>query len=142
MPWVGTFGSGYDSPYAVTGIYSHPDARSVCGISAGQGHIVRTDDPTIWEEVKAFPILDVRLIPIRQLLVFADFTEMTAYGLSGMEWKTSRLSWNGLKITEATPDFIQGLAWDAPQQQEVEFFVDVKTGHHKGGSNPEQYPKD
>jgi hypothetical protein len=133
--WLGIFAFGYDSPDVVTGIYTYPDSISVCVISAGQGYIVRADEPHVWEEVEAYPILDVRSIPMRQLLLFADFTEIVAYGSGGMVWKTSRLSSDGLKIIEATSDYIRGLAWDAQRQQEVGFLIDVKTGRHEGGAN-------
>jgi hypothetical protein len=135
MPWLGIFAFGYNSPNVVTGIYACPNSISVCVVSAGQGYIVRTDDPHVWEEVIAYPILDVRSLHMSKLLIFSDFTEIVAYGLGGMVWKTSRLSSDGLKIIEATPDYIRGLAWDAPQQQEVEFLIDVRTGRHEGGSN-------
>lgn len=35
----------------------------------------------------------------------------------------------------SSSDYIRGQAWDAQQQQEVDFLVDVKTGRHEGGSN-------
>lgn len=137
-PWLGTFAFGA-FPKAVTGIYSCPDEGSVCVVSFGEGYIVKANNPTIWEEVDACPILDVHVIVPKRLLIFADFTAISAYGPKGLAWVTSRLSWDGLKITEATPSYIRGLAWDSPQEREVEFLVDVKTGRHEGGSSPEGY---
>jgi hypothetical protein len=136
LTWIGTFASGYRSPTAVTGVFSCPDGHSLCVVSAGAGYIVRADDPQSWEEVRAHPITDVRAIPEAQLLVFADFTALSAYGSEGLAWTTDDLSWDGLEITEVSPDFIRGLAWDAPQGQQVEFCIDVGTGCHEGGSRP------
>lgn len=129
-PWLGVFAQG-DFANAVTGIYSCPDENSVCVISAGQGYVVRADNPQDWEEIEGYPVLDVRPVSSRRLLVFADFTTLLAYGSDGKSWVTSRLSSDGLKITEATPNYIRVSGWDAAQQREVDIFVDVATGHHK-----------
>lgn len=137
--WLGAFAFGYDSPKALTGIYSCPDENSVCVVSSGRAYLVKANDPCVWELVKAYPILDVRPIASKNLLLFADFTTMTAYGPKGFAWKTARLSWDGLKITEVSSQHIRGLAWDALQEREVEFLVDLETGMHKGGASPDQY---
>lgn len=137
-PWLGTFAFG-SFPKAITGIYSCPDEKLMCVISAGEGYIIRTDNPAIWEEIKVCPILDVRLIALRRLLIFADFTSISAYGSEGLEWTTDRLSWDGLRLAEVTPDYIKGFGWDAPREREVEFLVNVETGFHEGGLSPENY---
>ncbi|MCP4602208.1 MAG: hypothetical protein GY847_17110 [Proteobacteria bacterium] len=139
LSWIGTFASGYNSPVALTGIFAYPDEQFLCVVSAGAGYIVRADDPKSWEQVRAYPITDARTIPEKQLLVFADFTALSAYGPEGMVWTIDDLSWDGLEITEVSPGFIRGLAWDSPRGQKVEFWVDVLTGRHKGGSSPTQY---
>lgn len=125
--WLCTFAFG-DFPKAVTGIYSCPNEKSVCIISAGIGCIIRTDNPTKWEEIRAYPILDIHLIPTKQLLVFADFTCIIAYGRDGLKWKTKRLSSDELRITEINNDYIKGLGWDAVQNKDVEFSVNIETG--------------
>ncbi len=71
--------------------------------------------------------------------LIADFTKMSAYGSRGHAWTTSDLSWDGIEIVDVTSEQIKGLAWDSPQQHEVEFLVDVETGKHIGGSSPERY---
>jgi hypothetical protein len=137
QPWIGTFAFGYASPKALTGVFSCPDKQSACVVAAGAGYIIRVNNPNTWEAVRSYPIVDVLVITERLLLVFIDFTTLAAYGPEGVAWKTARLSWDGLKVTEVTQEHIKGLAWDSPQGREVEFFVDVQTGHHQGGSSPE-----
>jgi hypothetical protein len=39
----------------------------------------------------------------------------------------------GLSITEVGSDYIKGIGWDAPNEREVEFRVDLSTGEHTGG---------
>jgi len=132
--WIGIFAPGY--PKALTGVFSCPDEQSVCVVASGQAYFVQVYNPQIWEQVQAFPIWDIRVILEKQLLVLADFTVLTAYGPHGIVWVTDRLSWDGIKITDVTSDWIRGLAWDSPQEKNVEFIVDLRTGDHKGGSSP------
>ena len=136
--WLGTFAFG-SFQNGVTGVYSCPDKESVCVISSGEGYIVRADDPVVWEEIGTCPILDVRIVANKELLLFADFTRITAYGQRGHVWTTGSLSWDGIEIVNVTPEHIRGLAWDSPQQRKVEFVVDVATGRHTGGSSSEEY---
>jgi hypothetical protein len=64
--------------------------------------------PTAWESVDATPIIDVRLTHPQGIIVFANFTELVACGSTGLKWRTKRLTWDSLKITEATDKFIKG----------------------------------
>ncbi|MBD0372901.1 MAG: hypothetical protein ICV60_18800 [Pyrinomonadaceae bacterium] len=140
QPWLGTFAFRDDSQQASTGVFSHPDDLSLCVVSRGQGYIVRADEPRVWSLIQTcYPIFDVRAVPEARLLLFADLTAISAYGPKGVVWTTPRLSWDGLKITHVTSTHIKGLAWDSPQNREVEFIVDLKTGQHQGGSSPEKY---
>ncbi len=137
--WIGIFAFGYNSPKAITGIYSCPDPGTLCVVAKAQGYLVKANDPHIWEPINAYPILDIRSVISKRLLLFADFTKMSAYGSRGHAWTTSDLSWDGIEIVDVTSEQIKGLAWDSPQQHEVEFLVDVETGKHIGGSSPERY---
>jgi hypothetical protein len=101
----------------------HSDAQSCNGM--------RT--PNIWEPVLCTPILDVRAILAQQVIVFANFTELLAYGQTGIGCRTTRLSWDSLKITEVTDTFIKGEFWDLRREAMATFVVDLATGSHEGG---------
>jgi hypothetical protein len=132
-PWIGNFQPGNGT---FTGVFSYPLELIICVVVKGIGYLVAVNKPMEYEIVKSDPIREVRSLLEKRIIVFADFTDLTAYGPQGILWRTSGLSWDGLKITEVTPDFIRGIAWDAPQQREVEFLVDVQTGHYEGGVKP------
>ena len=136
-PWVATFARAYDSPQALTGILSCPSSEHVCVVSGGGGYIIRASDPDDRQKIPLVPITDARLIKGKGLLVFANFTSLAAYGVGGLLWQSSRLSWDGLRITEVTSEHITGLGWDSPREQEIEFVVDIATGLHHGGSSPD-----
>jgi hypothetical protein len=139
LSWTGTFAFGDRVPGAITAICSCPDPAALCVVARGQGYMVNAQDPSAWKLVETYPILDLRAIIDKGLLVFSDFTRISAYGPKGQTWMTSDLSWDGVRIDSVSPDEIRGLAWDSPDQREVEFCVDVNSGRHIGGASRKQH---
>lgn len=78
----------------------------------------------MWEGVRALPVFDFRALPEHELLVFSDFTGLAAYGSNGLVWRSPRVWWDDLKITNVTHETIEGTGL-----QEMRFAVDLKTGH-------------
>lgn len=138
-PWVGVFAFGYTSSKVISGVFSFPDPETICVVSAGAGYVVEVRAPRLWEQVNLFPLLNVRFEPERRVALFSDFTRLTAYGPEGKLWETVDLSWDGLSIERVAADGIWGTAWDSPKSKEVDFYVDLKTGNHRGGSSPQMY---
>lgn len=81
------------APNGKTGLYSWPHDATLCVVARGAGYLVRVDDPLDWQLVVARPVIDVRPIPSRRIVVFANYTELIAYGASGVAWTTKRLGW-------------------------------------------------
>jgi hypothetical protein len=48
-------------------------------------------------------------------------------------WKTKRLTWDSMEITEVTDAFIKGEFWDIRREATANFTVDLATGLHQGG---------
>jgi len=109
-PWIGIFAFG-DPPAGKSGIYTHPDEHCLCIVARGHGYLIRDADPTRCEEVAVEPILDVRPIPARGLLISADFIRLVAYDRSGIAWHTGRLVLDDLHITSITSDYILGTGY-------------------------------
>jgi hypothetical protein len=82
------------------------------------------------------PVVDLRVLSQHGLLLFAGFTSITAFGNSGIDWTTERLTWEGLTISAIDGDKLLGHGWDALADKEVPFEVDLKTGKHTGGARP------
>ncbi|MBO0757412.1 MAG: hypothetical protein J2P54_16270, partial [Bradyrhizobiaceae bacterium] len=131
--WLGTFAFGHLTPNGVSGIFTTPDPDRLCVVAAGEGYFVSANRPTSWEGISVVPILDVRPVAARDIIVFADFTNLAAYGKTDLKWRTKRLSWDDLKITEVTDSFIKGEFWDILSEQMASFVVDLATGAHTGG---------
>jgi hypothetical protein len=134
--WVGVFACGFDSNKVASGLFSHPDPERICVVAAGYGYIVDTREPRLYERVIAQPVVSVYPASEAELLLFADFTNISAYDREGIAWRTERLTWEGLRITEVSSTTVRGYGWDMPKDKEVEFAVDLKTGQHVGGTAP------
>lgn len=135
-PWVGHFKGG---PEGLSAVLPTPNSNVVCVIIDGQGYWVPVDDPKSYMVIDAVPIKRVITIDTKQLLIFVDFTRLTAYDEKGFSWTTNDLSWDGLDIKLITDDQIQGVGWDAAIGEEVKFCVNTLSGESEGGSSPEMY---
>lgn len=133
--WIGTFASGKFGPKTVSGIFSTPDPARLCVVSEGQAYIVDVTSPTVYETLPLIPIIAVRDSEKHQLLIFANHTELLAIGSNGIAWRTERLSWDGLRLTQITDDVICGTFWDIQTESEQSFTVDLATGAHLGGAS-------
>jgi hypothetical protein len=134
--WVGFFALGFDSDQVVNQVCSTPDPERFCLVVGGYAYLVKASDPAAWLRVEQRPVVDLRVLPQQQLVLFAGFTSITAFGNSGLGWTTERLTWEGLTITEINMDKLLGHGWDAVADKEVPFEIDLKTGKHTGGARP------
>lgn len=126
--WLGTFAFG-DGGFS--GIFSTPDPQRICVVSRGAGYFVNVTQPSKWEGVRASPIMDVRSVLAHEIVVFSDWTDLIAYGATGMKWQTDRLAWDSLKITDVSDTHITGTFFNLGETKD--FVVDLQTGEHEGG---------
>jgi hypothetical protein len=134
--WVGFFALGFDSDQVVNQVCSTPDPERFCLAVGGYAYLVKASAPAEWQRIEQRPVVDLRVLPQQQLVLFAGFTSITAFSNSGLAWTTERLTWEGLAITEIDGDKLLGHGWDALADKEVPFEVDLKTGKHTGGARP------
>src|SRR5262249_4118085 len=134
--WRGVFAFGRISPRGVTGVFNGPGPLLFCVVATGAGYIVRANRPEDWQSVNSEPIVIVRSVPERELLIFGDFTRLVAYSPAGLLWATEDLSWNGLEITSVTSEAIEGYGWDAAAEAKVPFIVHLESGKTDGGARP------
>lgn len=131
--WLATFAFGEITPKGTSGVFTTPDPQRLCVVAKGAGFIVSANDPMSWELVRVTPIIDIRPIRAHEIIVFADFTRLVAYGRMGIKWATKRLSWDNLKINEVNDTSIKGEFWDIRSEETATFVVDLRTGTHEGG---------
>ena len=131
--FLATCALGFASPAMPTGVWSCPDPTWLCAISGGYGYMIDSRAPERWQQLGYRPVTEVRPIPDAGLLVFVSFHSVEAWGAAGRLWQTARLSWEGLRLGEASATELHGRGWDMRTDTEMEFIVDLATGKHTGG---------
>ena len=126
--WVGVFAFGNINNKGITGIYSTPNKDKFCVVAKGAGYIVSSDNPEIWEEVSAIPVINVYSIYPKNLLIFQDYTELVAYNANGVKWRTERLSLDGFEIVEITDKTLKGKYYSLQTEANELFEIELSTG--------------
>ena len=131
--FLATCALGFASPAVPTGVWSCPDPAMVCAVAGGYGYMIDSRAPERWRQLEYRPVTEVRPLREAGLLVFLSFHTVEAWGAAGRLWQTARLSWEGVRLGEATATELRGWGWDMPTDTEIEFAVDLATGRHTGG---------
>ena len=131
--WLGVFAFGGFLSKSKSGLYTWPDPKVLCVVARAQGYTVRVDEPRNYEIINVHPITDVISVASRRLVVFANYTELVAYGESGVVWVSDRLSWDGFTVTAVTDELVEVTKWDPSVEKEVRFRVDLRNGHREEG---------
>jgi hypothetical protein len=134
--WVGEFEAG---PGGLSGLFATPCPDDLCVVNAGYAYRIPTPTPSRYDLIPAIPVKNVLRVPRKDVLVFVDYVRLTALGPAGLLWQSADVSWDGIKLLEVSSAFIRGLGWDSPGDRDVEFVVEVETGHTEGGSSPNTY---
>ena len=133
--WDGVFEPGVEG---ISGVYATPSENVMCVVVKGQGYWVPVDSPGTYEVVRSTPIKQVFAVPDADIMIFVDFVRIAAYGAEGFAWQTDDLTWDGITITEISTEVIRGVGWDAPNDSDAPFTVDVASGSHEGGARPQK----
>src|ERR1041385_5852096 len=88
LSWIGIFASDYASPPAISRVLSFPDPDHFCVVSQGAAYILNANDPNDWSQVVSFPVLEVQVVVDFGLLIFSDFTSLSAYSKDGLLWES------------------------------------------------------
>ena len=131
--FLATCALGFASPAVPTGVWNCPDPATMCAVAGGYAYMIDSRAPECWKQVGYRPVTEVRPIPAAGLLIFASFHSIEAWGAAGRLWQTARLSWEGIRLGEASPTELRGWGWDMRTDTEMEFVVDLRTGKHTGG---------
>ena len=124
--WTGCFAFG---DYQFCGVFALPNPNCVCVVSNGAGYWVYVNEPEKSSEMRVFPIRDVRVIPDAQILLFADFTSLSAFGPDGQLWER-QVCWDDLKIQDIQGGVARGVGYDPTnrKQSTAEFAIELATG--------------
>lgn len=126
--FLATFALGFADLVLPSGLWSCPNPAQICAVAGGYGYLVDTRDPQSWQQVPYRPVLEVRQVPDKRLLLFVGHHAIAAYGFGGKLWESARLSWEGVKIVRVAAGVLTGTGWDLMADQEFEFRLDLATG--------------
>jgi len=121
--WLANFAAG---GFPLTAVTTCPDPHTFCAVVRGAGYMVRADDAHLWSDVRAHPVLQVIPDLDNELLLFADFTGIAAYGTGSLVWQADFVL-DGLKILSRTGNelWIRGDHYATGEEQLV---IDAMTG--------------
>jgi hypothetical protein len=131
-PWVGNFQRGLISYDAV---WPLPNGKPVIVISGGQAYVI---DPEERRLLATFggQICTALPAPHANLLILGHLTYLEAWNSNAVQWKTPRISWDGIRDLKVEQDYVRGLAWSPIEDCQIPFSVDLKTGMVEGGAYP------
>jgi hypothetical protein len=131
--FLATCALGFASAAVPTGVWTCPDAAMLCAVAGGYAYMIDTRAPERFQQVGYRPVTEVKPLAEAGLLIFASFHSIEAWGAGGRLWQTARLSWEGVRLGEASATELKGWGWDLRSDREVPFTIDLTTGHHSGG---------
>ena len=134
--FLATCALGFTDPSMPTGVFACPNPDELCAVAGGYAYIVDTTRPERSTHIALKPVVEVRSLVEQNLLLFAGFHNVIAWGERGLAWQTARLSWEGLRIIAIEGNALMGFGWNLMTDKEVAFSVDLLTGKHQGGGFP------
>ena len=131
--FLATCALGFNAASLPSGLWSCPDPDWLCAVAGGYAYLINTLAPEVFEQVEYKPVVEVLPVPDAELLIFASFHTLLAYGAEGKRWKTQKLTSEGLRLGEVADGKLHGWGWDMRTDRELPFAVDLATGEHTGG---------
>jgi len=131
--FLATCALGFNDPTMPSGVFSCPNPDELCAIAGGYAYIINTVDPGHSAHIALKPVVHIFPVSQHNLLLFAGFHTILAWGPQGEAWHTGKLSWEGVRITGVEGNTLHGSGWNLLTDQERPFTVDLLTGTHQGG---------
>ena len=100
----------------------------MCAVCGGYVYIINTAAPERFIMLPYRPVLQVRSVPVQELLLFVGHRAILAWGSQGKAWETVKLSDEGVTISGIEGRLLRGLGWDMMTDKETPFTVDLQNG--------------
>lgn len=124
--WIGLFAGEPSGSYR-TGVYTTADPCSLLVVCNGTGYVVDVRNPEQYQVLPISPVLEVLCATNAELLIMANYTDLLAWGRGGLQWRTDRVSYDGIRNLNLSVDVIRGLAW-SPVDGDFPFALDLLSG--------------
>jgi hypothetical protein len=138
--FLATCALGFTNPAMPTGVSACPNPQEMCAVAGGYAYVIDTAQPERCTHIPLKPVVEIRVLPAQELLLFVGFHSLAAWGREGLAWESARLSWEGLRITSIDGTTLHGVGWNLMTDRDVAFSLDLATGDHHGGGFTQQQP--
>lgn len=126
--FLATCALGFRDPAVPTGVWSTPRPEEICAVSGGYAYLIDTTAPGRFTMLAYRPVLQVRSLPERDLILFVGHHAILAWGTHGEAWRSPKLSDEGVTITLVEASSLHGLGWNLIADKETPFSLDLQTG--------------
>ncbi|HEX3967729.1 MAG TPA: hypothetical protein VHW70_07170 [Edaphobacter sp.] len=131
--FLATCALGFTDPAMPTAVFTCPNPGEICAVAGGYAYIIDTAQPEHCTHIALKPVVEVRRLAARDLLLFVGFHSIVAWGRNGLAWESARLSWEGIRVISIDGGVLHGTGWNLMTDREVAFSLDLLTGQHQGG---------
>jgi hypothetical protein len=100
----------------------------MCAVAGGYAYIIDTAAPDRFTMLPYRPVLAVRPVVDRGLLLFVGHRTILAWSAVGEAWETKKLSDEGVTITGIDGGHLRGLGWNLMTDKETPFTLDLQSG--------------
>ncbi len=128
QPFLATCALGFHDPVVPTGLWSTPRLKEICAVSGGYAYVIDTTAPERFTMIPLRPVLEVRPVIAKNLLLFVGHHAILAWGELGEAWQSEKLSDEGLTILGVQGGVLRGLGWSMMTDKETQFALDLRTG--------------
>ncbi len=128
--WVGNFQPGVSS---FEDVLPHPNGREFVVIAGGQGYVV---DPNDRAKREYFGVqIEIALeVPELSGVLFGNGLWFEFLGPVGLQWRSRRISWDGMRAVRREGLRLFGEAWSPIEDCWLPFELDLCSGEFTGGS--------
>jgi len=126
--FLATCALGFRDPAVPTGLWSCPKSKELCAVAGGYAYLIDTSAPESFTMIAYRPVLEVRALPAKGLLLFVGHHSILAWGAEGKAWESGKLSDEGVTISSVEGVVLLGLGWEMTSDKEAPFAVDLKNG--------------
>jgi hypothetical protein len=131
--WIGNFQRG---DVGVSAVVPTPDPDCLAVCARGVCYIVPVSNPETFRIVPMYPVYSLYAAPEVGILLFVNTTQVLCIDKQGVRWKSRSVSWHGVDITSVSEDEVTGTGHYTPDETEIAFYIDIRTGKVRGGPPP------
>jgi hypothetical protein len=102
-------------------------------VAGGQAYVIEPEERSL-RTTFGGQIDTALAVSAANVLVLSNAVYLEEWNTNTMQWRTRRISWDGIRDLCVDQDRLKGLAWNAVEGCGEPFSVDLKTDKVEGGA--------